>query len=72
MIRKIKRLLFAIPMIPFLIIYWIFLPILWVSERVINWCENIQYRYGFNLRKRFPDLVVKVQSSNRTPNATFK
>ena len=30
-----------------------------VSSTIVKFCENIHYRYGFILRQKFPDLVIK-------------
>lgn len=57
--KKLKRLLFQIPIVPLFIVYCIFSPIHWISEKVVDFCAWTSYGYGVWLRKRFPKLIVK-------------
>lgn len=59
MIKRIKRLLFQIPMIPITILILVFYPTLVISSFIVDGCGRIQYRYGFILKQKFPDLIIR-------------
>jgi len=57
--KRIIRLLFYIPILPLLIILCIALALHWLTEKTLDFIDEIMDKYSYYIRTKFPKLILE-------------